>query len=98
MALSEREIYQGFIDWLGKTWIGLPATDELLPLIRARYSPEDAALLIGMPFSPKSLEELAQLKGLDKDELGATLDALAKKGVVYCLAVVSACTSARPTR
>jgi hypothetical protein len=44
------------------------------------------------------LEELAQLKGLDKDELGATLDALAKKGVVYCLAAASACTSARPTR
>lgn len=85
MALSEQESYQGFIDWLGTAWIGLPAADELLPLIRARYSPEDAALLTGMPFSPKSLEELAQLKGMDKDELGATLDILAGKGIVYSL-------------
>ena len=85
MALSEREIYQELIDWLRKTWIGLPEADELLPLIKARYSPEDAVILTGMPFSPKTLEELAQNKGMDKEELAAILDDLAAKGVVYCL-------------
>ena len=45
--MSELEIYQNFILWLGKTWWGLPASDQLVPLIKARYSVEEAAFLIG---------------------------------------------------
>ena len=36
--MSEEEIYQKFISWLGKTWWGLPDSDQLLPLIKARYT------------------------------------------------------------
>ena len=52
-------VYRGLIDWLKKTWYGLPETDELLPLMKTAYTPEEASLLTGIPFSGRNLEELA---------------------------------------
>jgi ferredoxin len=81
--MTEQETYSEFIAWLSSTWIGLPETDELLPLIRARYTPEEAELLTGMPFSGRSIDELAEAKGVDPAELGPRMEALAKKGAVF---------------
>ncbi len=81
--MSEQEVYQRFIDWLRQAWWDLPEADELMPLMMARYTPEEASLLTGMPFSGKSLEELAEMKQMDRTELGKQLDALTEKGLVY---------------
>ena len=81
--MDERDIYQRFIDWLNQTWWGLPDAPELLPLIKARYAPEEAALLTGIPFSGRSLEELAALKGMNPADLATRLDILARKGLVF---------------
>ncbi|CAB1056741.1 hypothetical protein D1BOALGB6SA_1478 [Olavius sp. associated proteobacterium Delta 1] len=67
--MSESEIYQNFISWLGKTWWGLPESDQLMPLIKVRYTIEDAAYSTGIPFSGSDLEELAELKGRDPVDL-----------------------------
>ncbi len=61
--MSELAIYQSFVAWLGKTWWGLPESDQLLPLIKARYTVEEAAFLTGISFSGNSLEDLANSKG-----------------------------------
>jgi hypothetical protein len=45
--MSELEIYQKFIAWLGKTWWGLPDSAHLMPLIQSRYSVEEAEFLTG---------------------------------------------------
>jgi electron transport complex protein RnfB len=81
--VSQEEIYSRFINWLRQTWWGLPEGDELMPLIKARYTPEEAALLTGMPFSGRNLEELAEMKGMDPAELDAQLHAMARKGLVF---------------
>ena len=81
--MTEQEIYRDFIAWLGKTWWGLPDSDQLMPLIKARYSVEEAAFLTGMPFSGNDLAELAELKGRDPAELQPYLDGLAKKGILF---------------
>jgi ferredoxin len=81
--MTEQEIYQNFIFWLGKTWWGLPDSNQLMPLIKARYSVEEAAFLTGMPFSGNNLAELAELKGRDPVELKPYLDGLAKKGILF---------------
>jgi len=49
----------------------------------ARYTPEEASLLTGMPFSGKNLEELAKMKQMDPNDLGRQLDALTKKGLIF---------------
>jgi ferredoxin len=82
-ASSEQEIYRYFIDWMKQTWWGLPEADELMPLMMATYAPEEAALLTGMPFSGRYLEELAEMKQMEPVELGRRLDALARKGLVF---------------
>jgi len=57
--MPEKEIYQRLIHWLNQTWCGRPPAAELLPLIENCYTPEEAELLTGMPFSGRSLGELA---------------------------------------
>ena len=81
--MSVNEIYSRFIAWLDKGWWHLPASEHLLPSIKAFFTPEEAALLTGFPFKPTELKELANLKGLEPDDLAAKLDALAKKGAVW---------------
>jgi len=81
--MSDEETYRNFIDWLGSTWWGLPEAEELLPLIKARYTAEEAAFLTGIPFSGRTLEELADIKGMEPGELGPQLDTLAGKGIVF---------------
>ncbi len=81
--MAEQEIYQRLMDWLKQTWWGLPEADELVPLIMATYTPEEASLLTGMPFSGRNLEELAEMKQMDATELRRQMDELARKGLVF---------------
>jgi hypothetical protein len=81
--MAEQEIYRKFIDWLGQTWWGLPDSDHLFPLIKARYTVAEAKFLTGFPFSGRSLEELAEMKSVAADQLKPYLDDLARKGIVF---------------
>ncbi len=81
--MSDKEVYGKFFEWLNQTWFKLSDADDMLPLLRARYTAEDASLLTGMPFTGRSLTELAEMKQADRAELEARLDALAKKGIVF---------------
>jgi ferredoxin len=82
-GMENKSVYDNFIAWMKRAWIGLPDSDELLPAIKARYSEEEAALLTGMPFSPKDVRELAAQKGMAPAELAGALDGLAQKGLVF---------------
>jgi ferredoxin len=80
---KDRATYLNFIAWLDKSWYGAPGLDMHLPLIAARYTVDEAELLTGIPFSPKTADFLAELKNLDRAELANKLDALSRKGSVY---------------
>ncbi len=79
----EHDIYYKFIEWLKQSWYGVPDSDVLLSYVAARYTTEEAALLTGMPFSPKTLAELSELTGIDDEKLRGKLDSLVAKGLVY---------------
>ncbi len=81
--MLEKDMYQGFIAWLSQTGWGLPPAAELVPLIKTRYTLEEASLLTGLSFSEKNLEELAALKGMDPAVLDLQLERMAKKGLVF---------------
>jgi formate hydrogenlyase subunit 6/NADH:ubiquinone oxidoreductase subunit I len=81
--MSDQEIYQKFIAWLGKTWWGLPDSAHLMPLIQARYTVEEAEFLTGFPFSGRNLEELIELKAMKSEALAPYLDELAQKGILF---------------
>jgi electron transport complex protein RnfB len=81
--MADQEVYERFIEWLGKAWWGLPESEHLKPTIMAFYSPEEAELLTGIPFKGKSLEELADMKGMDPADLRPKLDAAARRALVW---------------
>lgn len=81
--MSGEEPYERLIAWLKNAWNDLPEAAALLPLIKTRYTAEEAAFLTGLPFSPKPLEDLARVKGMDPDRLAVLLDELALKGVIF---------------
>ena len=83
MTEQERTTYTKFIEWLKQSWYGVPDSDVLLPYVVARYTPEEALLLTGMPFAPKTLAELSDLTGTSVDVLRPKLYTLASKGLVY---------------
>ena len=80
--MSDEATYKAFIEWLKRSW-HLPETQDLLVLVKERYSPEQAAFLTGMPLGLTKLEDLAEMKAMDPAELGPELDALARQGVMY---------------
>ena len=59
--MAEQKVYRCFINWLKETWWGLPESNELMPLIMARYTPEVCAGLYeavhGQPAGRIRLEE-----------------------------------------
>ena len=83
LSEKDRAIYNKFISWLEKSWYGVPGSDFLLPYVAARYTPSEADFLTGMPFSPKTLDELSDLTRTSIEVLRPKLDALAARGLVY---------------
>ncbi|MBU2512625.1 4Fe-4S dicluster domain-containing protein [bacterium] len=81
--MSEKDIYEGFMQWQKQSWYGLPESEYLLPLIRARYSPEDAEFLTGLPFRKTPIKELVELRTIDESALTAKLDEMAARGLVW---------------
>ena len=63
--MSEHQGYSRFINWLRETWWGLPKADELMPLIMARYTLEEA---LGLPISAELGKFKANLLMLRYDE------------------------------
>ncbi|MBW1711177.1 MAG: hypothetical protein JRJ73_15080 [Deltaproteobacteria bacterium] len=81
--MTESKIYEKFIEWLKTAPGSFPDSGDMTALIKARYTPEDAALLTNIPFGPRTIEELAEIKQMAVEDLKPRLDALAKKGVVW---------------
>jgi Pyruvate/2-oxoacid:ferredoxin oxidoreductase delta subunit len=80
---SNEAVYLEFIEWLDGAWWKLTESEHLLPLIKAHYSPEEAAFLTGFPFAPKTAEDLAELKGVAVEQLTPKLSELSRKGMIY---------------
>jgi formate hydrogenlyase subunit 6/NADH:ubiquinone oxidoreductase subunit I len=81
--MPQDDAYRRLIDWFRKTKIYMPESEQLLPLIKASYTVEEAELLTEMPLTLTAIDELAKLKSKDPEALQAKLDALAGRGFVY---------------
>lgn len=80
---SVETVYNELIRWLRQEGAYLPSSAELLPLIKATYTPQEARLLTGMPLALTEVGNLAALKGIDQEELERFLEAMARKGLVF---------------
>ena len=81
--MAKDDVYEKLMAWLKLADPGLSDSEDMVELIKARYTPEDAALLTGMPYRYQTIEELAEAKQMPVEQLQPRLDALARKGVVW---------------
>lgn len=84
--MANEEIYRRFINWLSDTWWQLTDSEVLLPMITSYVTPEEAGFLAGFPRNvldrATTVDELADAKGMDRDELAPKLKELCMKGLL----------------
>ncbi len=81
--MNAEQVYNQFIKWIGKSWWELSESDFLLPMIKASYTPEEAAFLTGIPLHSSTLEDLSEIKDMTREELEPLLQELGRKGMIY---------------
>jgi Na+-translocating ferredoxin:NAD+ oxidoreductase subunit B len=81
--MNDEIIYEKFTEWLKTSWFGVPDSPYSITAIQARYTPEDAEFLTGVPFRPTSVPALAEQKQVAETELGEKMDEMARKGLVW---------------
>jgi len=81
--MTEQEIYQKFIEYMNNPVWEFVESEHKMPMISSFLTPEEAEFLTGFPLSPKSLEEIAEIKEMDLADLKPKIKALCRKGVIY---------------
>ncbi|MDD2467009.1 MAG: 4Fe-4S binding protein [Desulfobulbus sp.] len=77
-----KDIYRQLAERLDQAPMRTPWTAVFQELITALYSPEEAALIIQLPYRPAALERIGQLTGIGLTELQRQLESLCGKGLV----------------
>ncbi len=81
--MTDRKIYQRFIRYMDNPVFGFTKSEHMISMIKAHISPKEAAFLIGFPFINTSLDEIAQMKGMDQKEALKNIKPLCNKAIIY---------------
>ncbi len=81
--MSDRQIYQKFINYMSNPAMEFTKSDYLMPMIESHISPEEAEFLTGFPFLETSLDEIAAMKKMDPDEVLSKIKPLLNKVFIY---------------
>ena len=63
--------------------IRVTESEHLMPMIKARITPEEAAFLTGFPQKTKTLEEIAEIKQMELEELTKEVKRFCAMGIIY---------------
>jgi len=67
-----------------RDWIfGLPESQLLMPILRTRFTPEEAGFLSRFPHRPCTMEDLTAIYDLAGEELSAVMEPMMRKGFIY---------------
>jgi len=80
--LAAKDLYRRLGNKLDGTSVRMPWSDTLHDLFRDLYTAEEADLIVRMPYSPATLDRIAQITGLDGARAERLLESLADKGLV----------------
>ncbi|MBT7052315.1 MAG: hypothetical protein HN978_21985, partial [Desulfobacula sp.] len=81
--MTDQEIYQKFIEYMNHPVWEFTESQHKMPMITSLITPEEAEFLTGFPMKKTSLEEIAELKDMDLEELAPKIKALCRKGLIY---------------
>jgi len=81
--MSTEKIYEQFIEWQRQTGgLEYPDSENLMSMLKAYITPEEAEFLTGFPSKWKTLEQVADIKDMDPAELAPKLKQLSEKGLL----------------
>lgn len=77
-----KDIYRKLGDKIDNTTVRTPWNPALRELLTTLYTPEEASLIIRMPYRPSNLARVSTICGIPQHELRPRLEALCDKGLV----------------
>ena len=81
--MPSEKIYEQFIEWQRQTGgLEYPDSENLMSMLKAYITPEEAEFLTGFPSKWKTLEQVADIKDMDPAELAPKLKQLSEKGLL----------------
>jgi Fe-S-cluster-containing hydrogenase component 2 len=80
-----KDIYGSLGEKIDSLSVRTPQTETFHAILRELYSPEEAELIVQMPFTLSTLERIAQVTGRDRKDLEPWLASLCDKGLVVDL-------------
>jgi ferredoxin len=81
--MSEEKGYENLIDHIRDFLFGLPESDLLMPIIKLRFSKEEAEFLSKFPYIPHTIEQLSDRYGISTTRLEDKMRPMIKKGMIY---------------
>ncbi|MEK6249273.1 MAG: hypothetical protein N2C12_13910, partial [Planctomycetales bacterium] len=80
-----KDIYGPLGEKIDSLSVRTPQTKAFHAMLRQLYSPDEAELIVAMPFGLSTLGRIARITGRNQDELRPILDRLCDKGLVVDL-------------
>ena len=80
--MSDKNAYQELIEHFREWIFGLPDSEYLIPMLKLRFSPEEAEICAKIPYLPHTIKQLSSKLNIPIDVLEKKLDDLAKKGIL----------------
>ncbi|MCA1962204.1 MAG: 4Fe-4S dicluster domain-containing protein [Desulfomonile sp.] len=74
--------YDDLLSHMRTSRFNLPDSEVLLPMLRMRFSPEEARFLARFPFRPSTLDELTRRLGLQAERLLDVMEPIIHKGLI----------------
>jgi formate hydrogenlyase subunit 6/NADH:ubiquinone oxidoreductase subunit I/DNA-binding Lrp family transcriptional regulator len=81
--MPKAEPYKNLIDHFRNWIIRLPESEQLMPLLKLRFKPEEAEFLAQIPFLGHTSEQLSKKLKITPKKLTKKLEKLSKKGIIY---------------
>ncbi len=83
--LVGKDVYKSLGDKLDNLSVRVNKNKVLYNILKELYSPEEAQLVAGMPYTLSPSDEIARSAGIEKSKLRSILDSLCDKGLVMDL-------------
>jgi len=83
--LVAKDIYGALGEKIDNLAVRTPQTKAFHAMLRQLYSPDDAELIVRMPFTLSTLDRITKITGRDRNELEPILSRLCDKGLVVDL-------------
>ena len=83
--LVAKDVYGALGDRIDGLQVRTPQNAAFRAMLRELYSPDEAELIVGMPFTLSTVDRIARATGRDRHELEPRLAALCDKGLVVDL-------------